>query len=142
MGILSTHLNSASSSSVKISVMMLKMIVPLTYFLLSLSFTSAFNIHFSVNVETSKQDSIPAVSPRQSALSSRLTSDLDATQKKLADCGVAEILKCSSKIEESAAICIKNPDVQKCIAEILGAEHDCMDCIEAICKLLHIPGCS
>merc|ERR1712142_120209 len=97
----------ALSSSINISVMMLKMIVPLTYILLSLSFTFAFNIHLAVNVETSKQDSIPAVSPRQSALTSRLTSDLDATQKKLADCGVAEILECSSKIEESAALCIK-----------------------------------
>ena len=67
------------------------------------------------------------------------------------------ILKCTGKIEEAAASCIKHPDVTQCITEvwwvtscvkidtfflqILGAESECNDCIEAICKALHIPGC-
>merc|ERR1712079_947181 len=120
----------------KLQLIMAKSVILLSILLASYPFSSSYTINLSLNVETSKQDS--SVAPHSPTTGQGLA-ELDQSYSKLASCGFPEVLKCSGKVEEAAASCLKHPNIQECIAELLGAESECKDCIEAICRALHIP---
>eukprot|EP00091_Calanus_sinicus_P024330 TRINITY_DN8652_c0_g1_i2.p1 TRINITY_DN8652_c0_g1~~TRINITY_DN8652_c0_g1_i2.p1 ORF type:complete len:120 (+),score=36.71 TRINITY_DN8652_c0_g1_i2:63-422(+) len=104
-----------------------------------IALSASYSINIALKVE--EQEALSAFSTTQNPLIGELIDDLDKSYKTLASCGVSEITKCTVKIEEAVADCVKHPDVTHCIMKILGAESDCKDCIKAVCKALHIPGC-
>merc|ERR1719477_339120 len=131
--------------------MMSNILIFLGLFFSSFTFTSSFTINLTVNVDNEKQElwkmsphqlnhkvSSLSVTQRQNILMEGWKEDFD---KKYEECGFPEVVKCSGKIAEAAATCIQYPDVRQCIQEFVDAELGCQECIEAICKALHIPGC-